>query len=124
MKVVCIRGRAIVTVISAAYNPMAVADVTIGSSYPVAAISIYSGMVMVLIRDDAQLPCWYPMEMFDVVDPHLPSDWLFANYSDSEFLQAIWGYEELVMDESHYDALLEREDGALVIFNARVSSFL
>lgn len=124
MVVVCVARRASVPASSVAYNPHAVTDVTIGSNYLVAAISIYVGLVMVLIRDDTHLPSRYPMEMFDVADSRLPSDWFFVNYPDSDFLQAIWGYEELVVDEFHYDALLEREDDALAIFDSRVASDL
>ncbi|MBL7498707.1 hypothetical protein [Frankia nepalensis] len=61
------------------------------------------------------------MEMFEVVDSRLPPGWLFTSYPNSDFLQAIWGYGELVMDEFHYDALLEREENALMIFSSRVA---
>ncbi|MEV5901011.1 hypothetical protein [Streptomyces sp. NPDC052127] len=106
--------------ISMEYNYGGAPEVTAGLSYPVAGMSIYAGVVMVLIRDDAQLPGWYPMEMFDVRDPRMPSHWLFAKYPGSEYLQALWGYEELINDEFHYDALLERDNGALVIFSNRL----
>lgn len=121
MEVTCIKEHADgKSEISMGYNYGGAPEVTAGLSYPVAGMSVYAGVVMVLIREDAQLPDWYPMEMFDVRDPRMPSHWLFAQYPGSEYLQALWGYEELVNDEFHYDALLERENGALVIFSNRL----
>lgn len=82
-------------------------------------MSLYAGALMVLIRDDTRLPNWYPIQLFEVAEPVLPNNWLFANFGNSEHLQAIWGYEELIRDESHYDALLERDPDALRIFSER-----
>ncbi|TWK83999.1 hypothetical protein CHCC20333_4672 [Bacillus paralicheniformis] len=31
----------------------------------------------------------------------------------------MWGYKELVMDESHFDGLMERENDALKVFLER-----
>ncbi|WP_117215857.1 GNAT family acetyltransferase [Allorhizocola rhizosphaerae] len=82
-------------------------------------MSLYAGALMVLILDDTRLPYWYPIQLFEVADPALPNEWLFADYGNSEHLQAIWGYEELIREESHYDALLERDADALRIFMER-----
>jgi len=34
-------------------------------------------------------------------------------------ISAIWRYKELVLDESHYDELIEREDSVIRVFLKR-----
>jgi len=102
-----------------AYNRDAVTHITVDAQYRVCAMSLYAGSIMVLVCDDAGLPNWYPMQLFRVEDSKVPDGWRFASYGESTHLQALWGYDELVDDESHYDALLERRDEALAILFSR-----
>jgi len=83
--------------------------VVVGKEYLVFAMAIWMTHVSVLLSDENHLPNWYPLELFSVADPRLPNDWLFAEDLRNEYgLQAVWGYERLVQEPSHYDALLER----------------
>ncbi|GIM88106.1 hypothetical protein Sar04_48420 [Salinispora arenicola] len=102
-----------------AYNRDAAMHLTIGKSYRAGGMSVYAGSIMVLICDDSQMPNWYPMQLFEVSHSRLPGNWHFAAYGDSSHLQALWGYRELVLDDAHYDSLLERDPEALRIFLSR-----
>lgn len=99
-----------------AYNQDAVVHLTLATRYRACAMSVYAGSIMILVRDDTDLPNWYPVQLFTIDNPDLPSGWRFASYGESGHLRAIWGYAELVDDESHYDALLERHADALAVF--------
>jgi hypothetical protein len=100
------------------YTDQSVLHVTVGREYFVFAISMWRGILQVLLSDDNGLPNWYPMECFSVTDEHLPDDWLFAFYGrdESADLQALWGYADLIHDDEHYDLLLERDESAMNIF--------
>lgn len=104
-----------------AYNRDAVARLTVETQYRVCAMSLYAGSVMVLVCADTGLPDWYPIQLFRVEDSSIPNEWRFAFYRDSAHLQALWGYEDMIDDESHYDGLLEREVRALEKFFSRCS---
>jgi hypothetical protein len=105
-----------------AYNRDAKVDLTVGSQYRVCALSLYFGSIMILLHDDTRLPGWYPVGLFDVIDHGLPADWGFASYPASTALQALWGYPEMVEDDSHYDAILERDETALATLMSRCRS--
>tara|TARA_B100000965_G_scaffold142977_1_gene119126 strand:- start:259 stop:693 length:435 start_codon:yes stop_codon:yes gene_type:complete len=66
-------------------------------------------------------PDWYPSVLFDVSDNKIPEWWYFKSFEkDKEFpLDAIWSYEEMTRDESHYIGLIEREIKDLQIFKER-----
>jgi hypothetical protein len=102
-----------------AYNRDAMMQLTVDAEYAVCAMSIYAGSLMVLVSDDTGLPNWYPIQLFRVADSGLSGSWRFASYCESAHLQALWGYEELIEDESHYDSLLERDAEALAVFLSR-----
>lgn len=102
-----------------AYNREAKVALTVGSQYQVCAMSLYCGSIMVLLYDDTRSPSWFPIGLFDVIDNGLPADWGFASYPASPALQALWGYPEMIDDDSHYDAILERDETALAILTAR-----
>lgn len=75
--------------------------------------------MQLLLADDNHRPNWFPMCLLSVNDPRLPEDWLFKYFEsegDEEWLQALWGYERLITDVTHYEALLEREPEALRYF--------
>jgi hypothetical protein len=102
-----------------AYNQEAVTRLTVKMQYQVCAMSLYAGSIMVLVCDDTGLPNWYPMQLFRVSDSNVPGGWRFASYGDSAHLQALWGYGELVDDESHYNDILERKNEALEVLFTR-----
>ena len=93
--------------------------VSVGKEYYVFAISLWQGVIYLLLTDDYHLPYWFPMCLFSVNDPRLPEDWLFSFFDDEgdeRGLQALWGYDQLINDATHYEALIEREPEALRYF--------
>lgn len=76
-------------------------------------------MLQYLIKGtDENLPSWYPAEVFIMEDTLLPIEWYFR-YQNSDELSAIWGFQELVIEEQYLDELIEREDRAIRIFLKR-----
>jgi hypothetical protein len=63
-------------------------------------------------------PNWYPAELFDVTEAEIPNDWCFGffPYARIDDLSAIWGYEELVKNEDHFNGIAEREAPHLNLF--------
>ncbi len=90
-------------------------DLDKGAEYEVCAMAVWNGLIMYLVFDRTELPNWYPVELFSVSDHTLPPDWSADVYGPREQLQAIWGYREIVLDENHYDALIERDPAAIEI---------
>lgn len=97
-------------------------SLVVGCEYIVHAMSIWRSTLMVLLVDESQLPNWYPIESFEISDGHLPCDWFFRRFQDEEsLLRAIWGYQQIASDPSHYDALIERVPDALRVFRDATS---
>lgn len=108
-------------------------NLTIGRSYIVVGMGIWETVLQLLVKDDRGLPAWCPAALFELNDQSLPADWRFVfrdgiRCSGSELFTrwvAQWGYEQLVSDEGHANALMEREPQALEIFqseHARLAS--
>jgi hypothetical protein len=94
--------------------------VKIGEVYTVYGQHIYKGVLSYLIVGTYEnLPSWYPVELFEVVDPMLPLEWYYGFYGYDNLISSIWGYKELVLDENHHDYLIEREDEAIRVFLKR-----
>jgi hypothetical protein len=111
-------GRALpATYLVDGYSVDSIFDVVIGKDYPVFGMALWKSRILLLLSDESELPNWCPLELFSVKDPRLPEDWVFGVYQTHEHeVQAIWGYERLVVDHTHWEALLERNPGALRIF--------
>jgi hypothetical protein len=104
------------------YTTESVFDVSEGANYTVFGIAVYRGVVLYLLLDDLNLPNWFPRDLFKIVDARIESDWLCAQYQNEAGLDFLMGYPTLVADGTHYDALLERDPGALEIFRTLASS--
>ncbi|ATF14860.1 hypothetical protein ABEX29_17680 [Brevibacillus porteri] len=63
-------------------------------------------------------PNWYPSELFVITDHTLPPNWYFGDRKNHK-IPAIWGYEEMVLDENHYEDLIEREAHAKEVYFKR-----
>lgn len=99
------------------YTPQSNFTVSIGREYRVYAMSLWQGVIFVLLKDDTGLPNWFPIPLFTVTDSRLPENWLFSSHNgDESRLRALWGYDKLVTDVAHYDLLIERDPEALKIF--------
>ena len=73
-------------------------------------MAVWESVLIVLILDETQKPNWYSIELFSVADGHLSQDWSFSNNIANEHgVEAIWGYEAMVSDLTHYEALIERD---------------
>jgi hypothetical protein len=91
---------------------------TIGKEYTVFAIALWRSTILFLICDDYDLPSWHPAELFSISQPRMPDNWLFSTSVANEHgVEALWGYERLAIDPSHYEALLERDPVALGFFH-------
>lgn len=90
---------------------------TIGKVYGIFGIAVYRGVPLFLLCGDDDLPDWYPTDLFLISDPRVPKDWFAALYPGNDVgLQFLIGYERMVTDQLHYDALLERDPAALESF--------
>ena len=114
MKVKCSNRLVTKSMINLGYTPSSELAINVGSSYKVAAMCIWNGLLMYLVRDEDRLPKWYPASAFRVEDNRIPDFWLFS-YSQEDEVSAIWGYLELVCSESHFDELSELTHEAVAI---------
>jgi hypothetical protein len=91
--------------------------VTVGTEYPVFGMALRQQVIILLLMDDTNKPNWYPVDFFSVTEPKLPADWFFSKEVANEHgIDALWGYELLASDPKHYGALIERDPGALRLF--------
>jgi hypothetical protein len=91
--------------------------VSIGKEYQVFAMGLWHSVLILLLIDDTNKPNWYGIELFSVADGHVPANWQFSTSTANEAgVEAIWGYERLVSDPQHYEALIERDPAALEAF--------
>jgi len=77
-----------------------------------------------IIGEKSEVPSWYPVELFEVVNHLLPPVYYFIfskykNYKGKESQLAIWGYKEMTTSLDHYIALTEENTRALEIFFKR-----
>lgn len=101
------------------YTTQSAFTVSVGKEYQVFAMALWRGVVLMLLADDSHFPNWFPIDLFSMSDSRLPENWSFLSAESNESgLQALWGYERLITDDSHYDGLLEREPEALRHFYA------
>lgn len=93
--------------------------VSLGKIYSVYGVIMYENCLKYLLFDEYGMPNWYPAELFSVVDSRIPLGWHYTFYGSEISLTAVWGYEELVNSDTHYDELCEQEPRALDLFNRR-----
>ncbi len=102
------------------YTNKSVINLTLNNEYSVYAISLHLGTISYLIvEDESALPIWFPAVLFEVTDHQLPDSWFYNSLPNDQGydLRAVWGYKELALEVSHYDALSECDPEALEIFN-------
>ena len=103
--------------VETANTKSSVCHVSIGKMYQVFAMGLWKSSIELLLFGDIQLPFWYPAQLFSVTDPRMPEDWVFAiNLQNDGGMQANGGYEKVVFDHLHNDALMEREPDAIEAF--------
>jgi hypothetical protein len=96
----------------------------IGEIYTVYAQSIWTGVINYLIDSPINgkaNPEWVRAELFEIVDASVPNNTFFQYYGldDKRGVQALWGYKELIFDDSHYNKLIEVDNDAITVFLKR-----
>lgn len=86
----------------------------INEQYTVYGMAIWAGVLHYLIVDIWGRPSWCPAELFEVIEDTIPDAFHFKFYRKYD-ISAVWGYKEL-LNEQHYDRLIERQDEDLAIF--------
>ena len=125
MKVRCLNntGHSLpATYFSIGYTRQSEFELVVGQTYSVYGMCLSRGVLEYLIDPQADAkPNWYPAVLFEVKDAGIPQSWRFSfNARNEEYgVPAIWGYEELVSSENHFDGLGERDVEALRIFFRR-----
>jgi len=91
---------------------------TVNQTYRVHGLALYNGGLCVLLLNDTELPNWYPVEAFTVVDSRLSTGWRFVLRDKVGYagIQALWGYPELIENPNHFSELAELETSALTSF--------
>ncbi len=73
--------------------------------------------------DDGGYISAYPNPLFEVVNNKIPSSWFFNSLKRTDqnypYQEAIWGYYELVLDNSHYEKLVDGDEEAQRIYFKR-----
>lgn len=106
------------------YSERTVFDLRVGGEYPVLGLGLWETTLVALVLDDTRYPSWLPVGLFQFDGQGIPDGWEFAlldgaaasGGNSSNRWVAKWGYAELVRDESHSDALIERDPSAIDIF--------
>ena len=96
--------------------------VAIDKEYIVMGMIFGEGELDYLLDDDGYIFA-YPYLLFEVIDNKLPSSWFFKALKDTDnhfpYQMAIWGYYELVFDETHYEKLVDRQEDACRVYFRR-----
>lgn len=103
------------------YTSAAEFDLKQGKEYIVYGIILSNGVLSYLTVGEGSLPAWYPAPLFEQTRRDLPDDWFFAYLSKEEgyVINAIWGYEELVSRDDHFDGLGDLNKPDLEVFLQR-----
>lgn len=91
-------------------------------AYTVYGISIWRNVIhYLIIPSGLSLPNWLPADLFEVIDPSLPSKWYFRYLGENHSSEVTikMGYREIALDEDYYSDLIERMEGAVKVFLAR-----
>jgi hypothetical protein len=93
--------------------------VNIGDTYCVYGINLWRrGTLSYLVMNAAgSMPIWVPAELFQLVDGKLPNEWYykFLGLTD-DYLNAVWGYKELVENPKHYTGLVGEDKKEIDLF--------
>lgn len=118
MQVLCIfnEERAIEQKVSDnVYGEYATFDLTINQQYSVYGMAIWRGVLYYLIVDIWGNPTWFSAELFAVIDDEIVD--IHFKFYRKDLVRAVWGYKKL-LDEEHYDGLINRQQKDLDVFFA------
>jgi hypothetical protein len=96
--------------------------IEISKEYLVMGMIFGEGTLDYLIDDGGYISA-YPYPLFVVIDNKLPSSWFFKSLTNTHknypYQEAILGYYELVLEDSHYEKLVDGEEDACRIYFRR-----
>lgn len=101
------------------FQDPAPASLTAGKQYEGYAVSVYQGVVFVLIDDDLQTIRFYPRSLFEVVDPSIPTDWICNTFPDGP-VQLVMGPPYIAKDLQAYEDMVDSRRHSVDEFAARL----
>ena len=97
-------------------------EFTVGQEFLVMGMLLGEGRLAYLI-DDGGVITASPVQLFEVTDSELDSNWHFRAYTKDDehypYSEATWGYHELCFDDKHYEGLVEMEEQAMLLYYRR-----
>ena len=107
------------TIVNLKNTKDATTPLKVGENYVVYGQMIYKEVLNYLIIGTYEnLPTWYPAEVFEVISPLMYYESYYM-YGKDPFINAVWGFKELVFNADYIYNLVEREDIAIKIFLKR-----
>ena len=73
------------------------------------------GLSILVIGDGIRRPYWIPVDLFEITDKSIPSNWSFTVVR-GHLVRALWGYDSLISDPNHHDDLINRKEQARIAF--------
>ena len=97
-------------------------ELEVGRVYLIMGMMLFDGHLTYLIDSGRIVNACY-QQLFTIIDGRFPPNWHFRAFARSDnyrqVLEAVWGYPELVFDESHYAKLVDMEEDAQRIYFRR-----
>lgn len=107
--------------LSIQYNVRTQFSIDVGRVCTVYGMLVWRGILQyLLIGFEGGNPSWYPAELFSVVDNTLSIGWHFSYPGNADGIMALWGYNELVTSNKHYEGLIDLEPHAIDTFVKRM----
>ena len=109
-------------------KPLGASEYTTYGQLEVGEESLVMGMIMrqgylTYLLDSAGVISTCPSQLFEVLNNRIPTIWHFKSYTKDHFnyinREAVWGYHELVFDDTHYESLIEMDEEAHSIYFKR-----
>jgi len=93
------------------FSDQSVVHLTIGTEREVHAVSVFSGVVFLMVLNDLDFFVWLPAWLFQVLDGSLPSDWIIGVFDDDPV--AVIGPRFVAESLESYTRMVE-EDPTLI----------
>jgi hypothetical protein len=101
-------------------SPQSDTNITVGKEYEVHALSVFEGVVGLLIICDVNIPIWLPGWFFEVCKTFVPDDWICTLPSES--LQMVIGPEFIAADEASHNRMVELDSESVTAFWRRIEA--
>ncbi len=95
-------------------------DLSIGEELNVYGMSVFYGVVFVLIKDHSGIYSWMPNWLFKVLDGRFPKDWVSNFFHDNP--SCIIGPEIIASDLERYSRFIEQDPDLVTKMNLWVDS--